>query len=45
LVEIDTIPIEISHVAALKERIACQIEVKPGSGGRSVLKGSGVRRL
>ncbi len=35
----------ISHVAALKERIACQIEVKPGSGGRSVLKGPGVRRL
>lgn len=35
----------ISHVAALKERIACQIEVLPGSGGRSVLKGPGVRRL
>jgi DNA repair protein SbcC/Rad50 len=35
----------ISHVAALKERIACQIEVKPGSGGRSALKGPGVRRL
>ncbi len=35
----------ISHVAALKERIACQIEALPGSGGRSVLKGPGVRRL
>ena len=35
----------ISHVAALKERIACQIEAMPGSGGRSLLKGPGVRRL
>ena len=35
----------ISHVAALKERIACQIEVLPGSGGQSALKGPGVRRL
>jgi exonuclease SbcC len=35
----------ISHVAALKERIACQIEVLPGSGGRSVIRGPGVRRL
>lgn len=35
----------ISHVAALKERIACQIEAMPSSGGRSALKGPGVRRL
>ncbi len=31
----------ISHVAALKERIPTQIEVVPGPGGRSVIKGPG----
>ncbi|CAK8716482.1 hypothetical protein KKHLCK_05610 [Candidatus Electrothrix laxa] len=35
----------ISHVAALKERIACQLEVVPGTGGRSVVQGAGVRRV
>ncbi len=35
----------ISHVAALKERIACRIEVLPKAGGRSLIKGPGVRRL
>ncbi|MCI5138807.1 MAG: hypothetical protein D3922_10415 [Candidatus Electrothrix sp. AR1] len=32
----------ISHVAALKERIACQLEVVPGTSGRSVVQGAGV---
>ncbi len=35
----------ISHVAALKERIACRIEVLPKAGGRSLIRGPGVRRL
>ncbi|MCI5151033.1 MAG: chromosome segregation protein SMC, partial [Candidatus Electrothrix sp. MAN1_4] len=35
----------ISHVGALKERIACQLEVVPGTGGQSVVRGSGVRRV
>ncbi|XOF34895.1 MAG: AAA family ATPase [Candidatus Electrothrix sp. YB6] len=35
----------ISHVAALKERIACQLEVIPGTGGQSVVQGAGVRRV
>jgi exonuclease SbcC len=35
----------ISHVAALKERIACRIEVRPKAGGRSLISGPGVRRL
>ncbi|RMW97597.1 hypothetical protein EBQ26_07985 [Allofranklinella schreckenbergeri] len=35
----------ISHVAALKDRIATQIEVTPQSGGRSALQGPGVQRL
>ncbi len=35
----------ISHVAALKERIACQLEVVPGTGGQSVVQGAGVRRV
>ncbi|MDQ5985042.1 MAG: hypothetical protein CSYNP_00746 [Syntrophus sp. SKADARSKE-3] len=35
----------ISHVTALKERIATQIQVTPGSGGRSILSGPGCRRL
>lgn len=34
----------ISHVSALKERISTQIDVKPVSGGRSVLAGPGCRR-
>ena len=34
----------ISHVGALKERIAVQIEVVPVAGGRSVLKGPGVEK-
>ena len=33
----------ISHVGALKERIACQLEVVPGTGGQSVVRGAGVR--
>ncbi|CAK8717640.1 hypothetical protein GCAAIG_07080 [Candidatus Electronema halotolerans] len=33
----------ISHVAALKERIACRIEVLPKAGGRSLIRGPGVR--
>ena len=33
----------ISHVGALKERIAAQIEVTPLSGGRSTLSGPGVK--
>jgi exonuclease SbcC len=32
----------ISHVAALKERISCRIEVIPQSGGRSSIQGPGV---
>ncbi|MCI5163322.1 MAG: chromosome segregation protein SMC, partial [Candidatus Electrothrix sp. AX5] len=35
----------ISRVVALKERIACQLEVVPGTGGRSVVQGAGVRRV
>ena len=35
----------ISHVAALKERISTQIQVIPGSGGRSSLSGPGCRRI
>jgi exonuclease SbcC len=35
----------ISHVAALRERIACQLEVIPGTGGQSVVRGAGVRRV
>ena len=35
----------ISHVAAFKERIACRIEVLPKAGGRSLIRGPGVRRL
>jgi exonuclease SbcC len=35
----------ISHVAALKERIATRIQVIPESGGRSRLSGPGCRRL
>ena len=34
----------ISHVGALKERIPLQIEVIPGSGGRSSITGAGVTR-
>lgn len=34
----------ISHVPALKERIATQIAVQPQAGGRSVLVGEGCRR-
>jgi len=33
----------ISHIGALKERIAAQIEVRKLSGGRSALSGPGVR--
>lgn len=35
----------ISHVPALKERIGTQIQVETGSGGRSVLRGPGCRRV
>lgn len=35
----------ISHVAALKERISTQIQVEALSGGRSVLRGVGCRRI
>lgn len=35
----------ISHVAALKERIATQIQVTPLSGGRSRIAGPGCRRI
>lgn len=35
----------ISHVATLKERIATQIQVHSGSGGRSSLQGPGVQKL
>ena len=34
----------ISHVGALKTRIAAQIEVVPRPGGRSVLEGPGCSR-
>ncbi|MBU1231638.1 MAG: hypothetical protein KKC77_02040, partial [Proteobacteria bacterium] len=34
----------ISHVGALKERIPLQIEITPGSGGRSTAKGPGVTK-
>lgn len=35
----------ISHVPALKERIAARISVTPSSGGKSILSGPGCRRL
>jgi exonuclease SbcC len=35
----------ISHVAALKERIATQIQVHAGTGGRSSLHGPGIEQL
>ncbi|MHB8091786.1 MAG: AAA family ATPase [Syntrophales bacterium] len=35
----------ISHVAALKERIATQIQIAPEAGGRSSLSGPGCRKL
>lgn len=35
----------ISHVAALKERIGTQIQVIPGTGGRSSLSGPGCRKI
>ena len=35
----------ISHVAALKERIATQVEVVPGSGGQSKIRGAGVKEI
>jgi len=35
----------ISHVTALKERIGTQIQVIPGTGGRSTLIGPGCRRI
>ena len=35
----------ISHVAALKERINTQIQVTPGTGGRSGITGPGCSRL
>ncbi|MGX5915561.1 AAA family ATPase [Aliidiomarina sp. Khilg15.8] len=35
----------ISHVAALKERIATQIQVHSGTGGRSSLQGPGVMKI
>ncbi|QRN41006.1 MAG: AAA family ATPase [Neisseriaceae bacterium] len=35
----------ISHVPVLKDRIMTQIEVKPNSGGKSILKGPGVKRF
>jgi len=35
----------ISHVAALKERIGTQIQVIPGTGGRSTLTGPGCRMI
>jgi len=35
----------ISHVPALKERIAVQIRVTPRSGGRSTLEGPGCRQI
>lgn len=35
----------ISHIPALKNRIACQVEVTPDHGGKSLLHGPGCRRL
>ncbi|MBN1613872.1 MAG: AAA family ATPase [Deltaproteobacteria bacterium] len=35
----------ISHVSALKERIAARIQVTPETGGRSILSGPGCRRI
>jgi exonuclease SbcC len=35
----------ISHVSALKERISTQIELIPQTGGRSLIRGPGCRRL
>jgi DNA repair protein SbcC/Rad50 len=35
----------ISHVPALKERIGTQIQITPGTGGRSSLSGPGCRRI
>ena len=35
----------ISHVAALKERIATQINVSPLAGGRSTISGPGCRNI
>jgi exonuclease SbcC len=35
----------ISHVTALKERIGTQIQVTPGTGGRSSLTGPGCRKI
>jgi exonuclease SbcC len=35
----------ISHVSALKERIATQIQVIPGTGGRSSLSEPGCRKI
>ena len=35
----------ISHVQALKERIGTQIQVSPGTGGRSVISGPGCSRV
>ena len=35
----------ISHVPALKERIATQIQVKPQSGGRSIIIGAGCKAI
>ncbi len=35
----------ISHIPALRERIFLSMEVTPMGGGRSVIKGSGVKRL
>ena len=35
----------ISHVAALKERIATRIQITPEAGGRSSLSGPGCRKL
>jgi exonuclease SbcC len=35
----------ISHVPALKERISTQIQVIPQTGGRSIIKGPGCKRV
>ncbi len=35
----------ISHVSALKERIATQIQVKPQSGGKSIIIGAGCKAI
>ncbi|MBN2434913.1 MAG: AAA family ATPase [Spirochaetes bacterium] len=35
----------ISHVESLKSRISARIEVKPGTGGRSLLEGPGCKRI